>query len=329
MRTEVLYERGAGLDVHEKVVVACVMTPEGKETKSFGAMIGELLELAHHLVSKGCTHEAMESTGVHWRLIYSILEGMGIEVLVVNARDIKAVPERKTDVKDTEWICGLLRHALLRGIFIPDWQQQELRELMRYRKDLVWERAHEVNRIQKVLEGANIRIGDVATLLMGKSGQAILEALVAGETNPESLAQLARGRLKKKTGQLTRAMEGPIGPHQRMMLATQIEYIGFLDGQIRKLDREIEERMRPFEKAVEAIDESLGIGRRTAEEVLAETGDDMSRFPRAAHLMLKRDTAYQDLGANHIDKLNHDAVGRRAIKRLEALGYKVTLEQAT
>ena len=155
---------------------------------------------------------------------------------------------------------------------------------MRHRKDLIRERAREVNRIQKVLEGANIKLGDVATDVMGKSGQAILEALVAGETDPETLAQLARGKLKKKAGQLTKAMEGLIGPHQRMMLAAQIEHVRFLDGQIKKLDREIEERMRPFEKAVEALDSIPGVGRQTAEEVLAETGDNMSRFPSAAHL---------------------------------------------
>jgi len=404
---EVLYERCGALDVHKKVVVACVATPEGKETKTFGTMTNDLLELADYLVSKGCTHVAMESTGVYWKPIYNILEGLGMEILVVNARDIKAVPGRKTDVKDAEWICDLLRHGLLRGSFIPDRPQRELREVVRYRKDLIRERAREVNRIQKVLEGANIKkLGDVATNVMGKSGQAMLEALVAGETDPESLAQLARGRLKKKAGQLTKAMEGLIGPHQRMMLAAQIEHIRFLDGQIKKLDREIEERMRPFEKAVEALDGIPGVGRQTAEEVLAETGDDMSRFPSAAHLaswaglcpgnnesagkrksgctrpgnphlrttlveaarsaahtkntylsaqyhriaarrggkraavavahtilviiyhMLEEGTAYQDLGRDYFDRLNHDAVARRAIKRLEALGYKVTLEQA-
>jgi len=328
-----------------------------------------------------------------------------MEVLVVNARDIKAVPGRKTDVKDAEWICDLLRHGLLRGSFIPDRPQRELRELVRYRKDLILERAREVNRIQKVLEGANIKLGDVATDVMGKSGRAILESLVSGETDPETLAQLARGRLKKKTAQLTKAMEGLIGAHQRMMLAAQIEHVRFLGGQIKKLDREIEERMRPFEKAVEALDGIPGVGRQTAEEVLAETGDDMSRFPSAAHFaswvglcpgnnesagkrksgrtrpgnphlrttlveaacsaartkntylsaeyhrlaarrggnraavavthsiiviiyhMLKEGTAYRDLGRDCFDKLNHDAVARRAIKRLETLGYKVTLEE--
>ena len=225
---EVLYERCGALDVHKKVVVACVTTPEGKETKTFGTMTSELLELADYLVSKGCTHVAMESTGVYWKPIYNILEGLGMEILVVNARDIKAVPGRKTDVKDAEWICDLLRHGLLRGSFIPDRPQRELRELVRYRKDLIRERAREVNRIQKVLEGANIKLGDVATDVMGKSGQAILEALVAGETDPETLAQLARGKLKKKAGQLTKAMEGLIGPHQRMMLAAQIEHVRFL-----------------------------------------------------------------------------------------------------
>lgn len=281
---EVLYERCCGLDVHKKVMVACVITPEGKETRSFGTMTGDLLELVDWLVSKGCTHVAMESTGVYWKPIYNILEGTGMELLVVNARDIKAVPGRKTDVKDAEWIADFLRHGLLRGSFIPDRSQRELRELVRYRKDLVQERAREVNRLQKVLEGANIKLGDVAANVMGKSGQAMLEALVAGKTDPELLAGLARGRLKRKGEQLTKSLQGLIGPHQRMMLSTQLEHIRFLDGQIERLDREIEERMRPFDGAVEAIDRIPGIGRRTAEEVLAETGTDMAQFPSAAHL---------------------------------------------
>ena len=403
---EVLYERCGALDVHKKLVVACVATPEGKETKTFGTMTSELLELADYLVSKGCTHVAMESTGVYWKPIYNILEGTGIEVLVVNARDIKAVPGRKTDVKDAEWICDLLRHGLLRGSFIPDRPQRELRELVRYRKELVRERAREVNRLQKVLEGANIKLGDVATDVMGKSGQAMIEALVVGETDPELLASLAKGRLKKKSEQLASTLRGLIGPHQRMILGAQLEHIRFLDKQIERLNREVEERMRPFDQAVEAIDEIPGIGRRIAEEVLAETGTNMDQFPSAGHLaswaglcpgnnesagkrksgrtrhgnphlrqalveaaqaaahtkdtylsaqyhriaarrgakraavavahsmiviiyhMLREGTAYQDLGSNHFDELNRNATVRRAVKRLEALGYKVTLEEA-
>jgi len=402
---EVLYERCGALDVHKKLVVACVATPEGKETKTFGTMTNDLLELADYLVSKGCTHVAMESTGVYWKPIYNILEGTGIEVLVVNARDIKAVPGRKTDVKDAEWICDLLRHGLLRGSFIPDRPQRELRELVRYRKELVRERAREVNRLQKVLEGANIKLGDVATDVMGKSGQAMIEALVVGETDPELLASLAKGRLKKSE-QLASALRGLIGPHQRMILGAQLEHIRFLDKQIERLNREVEERMRPFDQAVEAIDEIPGIGRRIAEEVLAETGTNMDQFPSAGHLaswaglcpgnnesagkrksgrtrhgnphlrqalveaaqaaahtkdtylsaqyhriaarrgakraavavahsmiviiyhMLREGTAYQDLGSNHFDELNRNATVRRAVKRLEALGYKVTLEEA-
>ncbi len=169
-------------------------------------MTNDLLELADYLVSKGCTHVAMESTGVYWKPIYNILEGTGIEVLVVNAQDIKAVPGRKTDVKDAEWICDLLRHGLLRGSFIPGRPQRELRELVRYRKELVRERAREVNRLQKVLEGANIKLGDVATDVMGKSGHAMIEALVVGETDPELLASLAKGRLKKKSERLASAL---------------------------------------------------------------------------------------------------------------------------
>jgi len=184
-------------------------------------MTANLLELADWLLAKGCTHVAMESTGVYWKPIYNLLEGLGMELLVVNAQHIKAVPRRKRDVKDAEWIAELLRHGLLQGSFIPDRPQRELRELVRYRRDLVRERAREVNRIQKVLEGANIKLGDVATDVMGKSARAMLESIVARNTDPESLASLAKGKLKKKREELIKALEGLISPHQIMMLSVQ------------------------------------------------------------------------------------------------------------
>lgn len=207
-----------------------------------------------------------------------------MQPLVVNARDIKNVPGRKTDVKDAEWIADLLRHGLLRGSFIPSRSQRELRELVRYRRSLIEEQSREANRIQKVLEGANIKLGDVATDVLGKTGREILECLVKGETDAEKLAGLARGRLKKKREQLAEALVGIIGPHQHMMLEIQLRHIDFLEQEIARLDREIEERMRPFAEALERVDEIHGVGRRNAEEILAETGVDMSRFPSEAHL---------------------------------------------
>ena len=281
---QVIYERCGGLDVHKKSVTVCVITPEGKETRTYGTMTRDLLDMVNWLEAKGVTHVAMESTGVYWKPIYNLLEETGIQPLVVNARDIKNVPGRKTDVKDAEWIADLLRHGLLRGSFIPSRSQRERRELVRYRRSLIEEQSREANRIQKVLEGANIKLGDVATDVLGKSGREILECLVAGETDPEKLADLARGRLKKKREQLAEALWGVMGPHQRMMLASQLRHIDFLEQEIARLDREIEERMRPFAEALERVDEIHGLGRRNAEEILAETGVDMSRFPSEAHI---------------------------------------------
>ena len=281
---DVIYERCCGLDIHKAKVVACVITPDGKETRTFGTMTGELLELADWLQAKGVTHVAMESTGVYWKPIYNLLEGMEFELLVVNAQHIKAVPGRKTDVKDAEWIADLLRHGLLRGSYIPDRSQRELRELVRYRKALIRDRATEVNRVQKVLEGANIKLASVATDVMGKSGRAMLEALISGITDPRVLAGMARGRLQDKRPQLEEALRGLIGPHQQMLLAAQLRHIDFLDREIGRLSEEIEERMRPFEKDLEGLETIPGVARRTAEMIVAEIGTDMSRFPLDSHI---------------------------------------------
>jgi len=242
------------------------------------------LELADWLTTSGCTHVAMESTGVYWKPIYNLLESTGMEVLVINAQHIKAVPGRKTDVKDAEWIADLLRHGLLRGSFIPDRPQRELQELVRYRRSLIQERSREVNRVQKVLEGANIKLGSVPTNVLGVSGRAMLDALVRGEEDPFKLAALARGRLKKKQRELERALYGMLGPHQRMLLATQLRHIDFLDQEITELDAEIAERMRPFEGELRRLGTLPGVGPRTSEEILAVIGTDMSRFPSAHHL---------------------------------------------
>jgi transposase len=280
---EVVHERCCGLDVHKKTVVACVITPERRQVRSFGTMTQDLLELGEWLEAEGVTHVAMESTGVYWKPVFNLLEGSELELLVVNARHMKAVPGRKTDVKDAEWIADLLRHGLLQPSFVPNREQRELRELVRHRRTLIEQRAHEVQRVQKVLEGANVKLSDVATDIMGVSGRAMLRALIEGEQRPEVLAELAQGRLKSKRGSLERALRSSVGAHQRYMLRHLLDHIEFLEREIADLDRAIEERMRAFEVAIARIDEIWGIGRRTAEEILAEVGLDMSRWPTHRH----------------------------------------------
>ena len=281
---EVLCEQCCGLDVHKKTITACLITPRGKEMRSFQTTTDSLLTLVDWLLASGCTHVAMESTGVYWKPVYNLLESTGIKALVVNAQHIKAVPGRKTDVKDAEWIAELLRHGLLHGSFIPDRPQRELRELVTYRRSLIQERSREVNRIQKVLEGANIKLGSVTSNVLGVSGRAMIEALAQGEEDPFALASLARGRLKNKHDDLKRALHGMLGPHQRMLLSAQLEHIDFLDGQIAKVDAEIGERMRPFEEDLRRLETVPGVGRKTSQEILSVIGADMSRFPSAHHL---------------------------------------------
>jgi transposase len=280
----VVYERCCGLDVHKKTVVACAITPEGKQTRTFSTMTKDLLALANWLVEQQVTHVAMESTGVYWTPIYNLLEGLDLTLLVVNAQHIKTVPGRKTDVKDAEWIADLLRHGLLRASYIPDRPQRELRELVRYRRSLVGTRAQVVNRIQKVLEGANIKLASVATNVVDASGRAMLEALLRGSDDPKVLAGLAKGKLREKLPALEAALQGLMGTHQRLLLASHLRHLKFLDQEIDQLDREVAERLSPCQEDLERLDQIPGVGRRGAEAILAEVGTDMSQFPTAAHL---------------------------------------------
>ncbi|MCF6095396.1 IS110 family transposase [Microaerobacter geothermalis] len=281
---EVVYSHVCGLDVHKKNVLACVITPEIKETRTFSTMTDDLILLVDWIKSNGCTHVAMESTASFWKPIYNLLELEDIQVLVVNAKNIKNVPGRKTDVKDAEWIASLLRHGLLQGSYIPNRDQRELRELIRYRRSLIDERSREVNRIQKVLEGANIKLSSVASNVLGKSGRAMIEAMIAGEDNPEFLSELAQKRLKNKKEELKRALNGLMGDHQKLMLAAQLRHIDYLDEEIDRLDQEIKRRMLPFEEDLELLDTIPGVARRTAETIVAEIGTNMDQFPSAAHL---------------------------------------------
>jgi len=351
------------------------------------------------------THVAMESTGVYWKPVYNLLEETECELLLVNAHHIKQVPGRKTDVKDAEWIANLLQHGLLTSSFVPDRAQRELRELVRYRRRLVQTRSSEVQRLQKVLEGANLKLASVISDVTGVSGMAILTAIIEGETDPAILAALGGARLKASKEELTEALDGIQGHHQRMLLKSQFRHIQFLNDELKRLDEEVAKRTLPFLEAVQVLDEIPGIGRRGAEDILAEIGTDMDQFPSDAHIaswakvspgsnesagkkkscrtgkgnpwlrsalveaawaavrkkdsfyadlyrrlsarrgklraivavarrilqtiyfMLKRKEPYREIGPA-LQQANRDNQARRAVSRLNKLGYKVILETA-
>ncbi|PYV42147.1 MAG: IS110 family transposase [Acidobacteria bacterium] len=286
---EILYKCCCGLDVHKKFVVACLLMiddngEEIRQVRRFQTDTAELLRLLDWLVTAGCEAVAMESTGVYWKPVYNLLEGGPMELLVVNAQSIKGLPGRKTDVQDAEWIAELLQHGLVQGSFIPSRFQRDLRDLTRARTTLVQERAGVVNRLQKVLEDANIKLAGVATDVLGVSGRAMLEALVAGQTDPQQLAELAKGRMRKKMAQLRQALAGRFGPHHRFLISEHLSHIDFLDESIERLSQEIAERLRPFEEELQLLDTIPGVNRQTAEELAAEVGLDMSRFPTGHHL---------------------------------------------
>jgi transposase len=410
MLMEVLYPRCCGLDVHKKTVVACLLTPgpDGATTKvirTFGTMTAELMELADWLTAEGCTHVAMESTGVYWKPIWNLLE-QRFHLLLVNARHIKAVPGRKTDVHDREWIADLLQHGLLQGSFVPDRAQRELRELTRYRTTLVRERTAQANRLQKTLEGANIKLAAVATDILGTSGRQMLAALAEGSLEPAAIADLAKGLLRKKLPQLEQALTGQVDTHQRFLIRQHLVQIEGLETAVADVSAEIAARLRPVDDVLTRLDTIPGIGRWVAEALVAELGTDMSRFPSSQHLaswagmcpgnnssagkrysgktrkgspwlrvlliqaahaagrtqgtylasqyrrlaarrgskraavavghtilvmvyhLLRDGTEYEDLGASYFDERDRVAVERRLVRRLEQLGYRVSLEQA-
>jgi transposase len=317
---DVVSPRCCGLDLHKKSVVACriVPTPDGpprREVRTFGTMTHDLLSLADWLTEAGVTHVAMESTGVYWKPIYNLLEG-SFQLLVVNAQHIKAVPGRKSDVNDAEWIATLLRHGLLKASFIPDLRQRQLRDLTRYRTSLVRERAAEVNRLQKRLEGANLKLASVVTDVTDRSARQILAALVAGQTDPVKLTEQLHGRLQEKKGQLQQALLGRFGAHERFLVGQQVAHLDELEKRIGAVSFEIVRRLgeppaptsggapeagsppptqpeggqesegsaSPAEEAIARLMTIPGVGRRTAELLVAEIGTDMSRFPSPGHL---------------------------------------------
>jgi len=285
---DTLYPCCAGLDLHKDTVVVCVrrLADNGrlhKEVRTFGTVTRDLLALSDWLAAEGVTHAAMESTGVYWKPVFNILEGQ-FELLLVNAQHIKQVPGRKTDVKDCEWIAQLLQCGLLKASFIPPQPIRELRELTRQRTQLVGEKTAVANRIQKVLEDANIKLGSVASDVLGVSGRDMLEALIAGEEDPEKLADLARRRLRAKIPELQLALCGRVTDHHRFLLRLLLEHVHHLEGLIAQLSSRIEGVVAPFEEAAARLDTIPGVDRRTAEILIAEVGTDMGPFPTDDHL---------------------------------------------
>jgi transposase len=288
MSLSVLYPSCAGLDVHKQTVVATVLhtAPNGKvskQTRTVATTTGSLRELADWLSSLAVTHVAMESTGVFWRPVFNLLEGR-CEVILVNAQHMKAVPGRKTDVKDSQWLADLLRHGLLSPSFIPPKPIRDLRDLTRFRATLVQQRSSVINRVQKVLETANIKLASVASDVLGKSGHAMIEAMIAGVSDAEQLAGLARGRLRAKLPALREALEGRVEPIHRQLLRHLLDQISFLDAQIEQVEGEMEVLVRPYEAQIGRLMQLVGMGRSSAITILAEIGVDMSRFPSAKHL---------------------------------------------
>ena len=291
---EVIFDRCAGIDVHKRTAVVCLLTPSPggqrvAETRTFGTTTDDLLRLSDWLSANDCTHVAVESTGVYWKPVHNLLEG-NFEVWLLNAQHIKAVPGRKTDVQDAQWIAELLRHGLVRPSFIPPRQQRDLPgalwAMTRYRTTFVRERATLVNRVQQVLESANLKLASVATDVMGLSGRAMLAAIVAGQDDPAALAALARGRLRKKRAELEQALSGRVRPHHRFLLAELLTQIDSIEETIARFDERIAQACAAGDEAevVALLDTIPGIARGTAELLVAEVGTDMSKFPSEHHL---------------------------------------------
>ena len=288
---ELQYPCCCGLDVHKASVVACLVRVvttgvRSKEIRTFGTTTGELAGLGTWLWAAGCACAAMESTGVLWKPVYNVLTdaAYGLDVRVANAQHVRGMPGRKTDVGDAEWLADLLQHGLLKSSFIPDRAQRELRDLTRTRTSLTDERSAAVKRLQKVLEDANIKLSGVATDVMGVSGRAILAELLAGNTDPAVLAELARGRLRAKIPQLEQALAGRLRAHHRELVALHLSHVDFLDEAIDGLSARIAEQTRPVEAELQRLETIPGVKRRTAEVLAAETGVTMAPFPSAHHL---------------------------------------------
>jgi len=408
---EAIVERSCGLDVHQATVVACLLVGAAdkkprKEVRTFGTMTVDLLRMRDWLRSEGCTHVGMESTGIYWMPVYTMLEGH-FELVVGNAMHIKQVPGRKTDVKDSEWIADLIRHGLIRRSFVPPKPLRDLRDLLRYRRKLIDSQTAERNRMLKLLETANIKLATVASNVFGASGRRMLRALLDGELTPEQMADLAKGRLRKKLAELAPALDGRVEEHHRFLLSMQLERMEDLEATIKKLDERIDEKLVPYEKQHKLLIQIPGVDRVGAAVIIAELGIDMTVFPTvrhaaawagvcpgnnesagkrkgtpgrkgnphlttalvqaavaasrtkgtylkekywrlkarrgpmraalaiahkiliAAYHMLANDEDHRDLGSNHLDTISVTSTKNALVKRLERLGYRVTLQEAT
>jgi transposase len=406
---QTLVERGCGMDVHQATVVACllIVLKNGKvqkQIRTFGTTTRELLSLREWLLSEGCTHVAMESTGVYWKPIYAILEG-AFEIVVANAQHVKKVPGRKTDVKDAEWIADLLCHGLLRSSFVPPQPIRELRELTRYRRKLVESRSAERNRLLKLLETANIKLASVATDVFGVSGRLMLQALVQATATTQQMADLARGVLRKKLPELKLALEGKFEEHHRFVLGVQLRRLQAVEEDLRFLEQRIQEKLGPYAMQLGLLQQIPGVDWTLAAVIISELGVDMtvfgntsqlaswagicpgnnesagkrksSRIPQgnvylktalveaasaaarakgtylrdkfyrlkarrgykraavavahkilvAIYHMLSHQIGYQELGDLYLDNLNKHHLTRNLVRRLERLGFSVTLEQ--
>lgn len=406
---ETIYRRCCGLDVHKQSIQACVrlLDERGKlttEVRSFSTMTADLLALGDWLAELGVTHVAMESTGVYWKPVWNLLEERFV-VLLVNAQHIKNVPGRKTDVIDCQWIAQLLQHGLLHGSFVPPLATRQARDLTRHRTQLVAEKARVANRIQKILEDANIKLASVATDILGKSCRMMLEAIIRGQQDPKVLADLALRRLKSKHQALVSSLLGRVTDHHRFMLKLLMDHLQSLEQLIQRLEQQIDQVMAPLDQQIKRLDEVPGIDLRSAQSILAEIGSDMSRFGDARHLcswagmccgnhrsagkrkkgttrpgdrwlratlvqcawaasrtknkylasqfrrlmsrrgkkkaliavghsiltvvyeMLAHGTTYKDLGGDWFDRQQPLRLQRNLVKRLEALGFNVTLER--
>ena len=286
---ELRHARCCGLDVHKDTVVACVrLVCDGKvttEVRTFGTTTAELLRLSAWLAESGCTHVAMEATGVYWKPVWHILDDGELVLILANAAHVKNVPGRKTDVNDAMWLAELVAHGLIRPSFVPDHQTQEMRTLLRTRKQLTRESARHIQRVQKTLEDANIKLDSVLSDVMGKSGRAMIEALIAGETNPVKLASLADRQVKASQEELRESLRGRVTKQHRFLLRLHVDQIDALDAAIARIDAEVEAELAPFRAAVAQLISIPGIKKLGAEGILSEIGIDMSRFASAAHLL--------------------------------------------
>jgi transposase len=317
---EVLYPRCAGLDVHKESVVACIRIASGgdvvTEVQTFNTTTASLASLSEWLALNGCTHVAMEATGVYWKPVWHILSDSEFTLVLANAAHVKNVPGRKTDVNDATWLADLLAHGLIRASFVPDTENQDLRALLRTRKQLIRERTSHIQRLQKTLEDANIKLDSVVTDILGKSVRAIIDALIAGESDPAKLAALARPGMRSK---LREALAGRIRRHHRFMLRLHLEQINVLEAAIAEIDREVDANLASFRPGVELLTSIPGISTLSAQVIISEIGIDMSRFPTSAHLV-----SWAGLCPG-----NNESAGRRRSTRLRkgAPWLKTTLVQ--